>query len=222
MEPMVFASYPAGFHHHLGVKGSHTHTFFTLSYGGPGRAVRLGTKGKEVDTGWPAEMAVFAEHLPWGRLGLLLHGEPLESQGLLMGTPSTWKVRVLSATGASGERLLRPKLGRALQNFGVGIGAGSCGEGSDRAGREKAEMREDKQWEGLTVKLQNPTSTAAKAQRCAQTLGITWTGGIQEIPCLFLLEMCVYSQNEKNLCSHRNSHTHTSFFFLVAMLQSLW
>ena len=171
------------------------------------------TKGKEVDTGWPAEMAVFAEHLPWGRLGLQPQGEPLESQGLLMGTPSTWKVRVLSATGASGERLLGPKLGRALQNFGVGVGAGSCGVGGDRVGRGKAEMGEDKQWEGLTVKPQNLTSTAAKAQRWAQTLGITWTGGIQEIPCLFLLEMCIYIQNEKNLCSHRNSHTHTFFFF---------
>lgn len=115
------------------------------------------TKGKEVDTGWPAEMAVFAEHLPWGRLGLQPQGEPLESQGLLMGTPSTWKVRVLSATGASGERLLGPKLGRALQNFGVGVGAGSCGVGGDRVGRGKAEMGEDKQWEGLTVKPQNPT-----------------------------------------------------------------
>ena len=129
MQPTVFASYPAGFHHHLGVKSSHTHTSFTLSYGGPRRAVRLGTKGKEVDTGWPAETAVFAEHLPWGRLGLLPQGETLDSQGLLMGTPSTWKVRVLSATGALGERLLGPKLGKALQNFGVGVGAGSCGVG---------------------------------------------------------------------------------------------
>ena len=90
----------------------------------------------------------------------------------------------------------------------------------DRAGRGKAEMAEDKQWEGLTVKLQNLTSTAAKAQRWAQTLGITWTGGIQEIPCPFLLEMCIYIQNEQNLCSHGNSHTHL-FFFMVSMLQSL-
>ena len=74
-------------------------------------------------------------------------------------------------------------------------------------------MAEDKQWEGLTVKLQNLTSTAAKAQRWAQTLGITWTGGIQEIPCPFLLEMCIYIQNEQNLCSHGNSHTHLFFFF---------
>ena len=89
----------------------------------------MGTKGKEVNTGWPAETAVFAEHLPWGRLGLLSQGESLDSQRLLMGTLSTWKVRVLSATGASGERLLGSKLGRTLQNFGVGVGAGSCGVG---------------------------------------------------------------------------------------------